>query len=94
MAGSRRQRRRRLRLDGSPAGFLSNQQQQDLSHHVCRAGRKPRASSRGRPWPQIRALLAAEKTAERRNRAVNPRVYMDGYVSGGRSESIVPSSQD
>jgi hypothetical protein len=93
MAGSRRQRGRRLRLDSSLAGFLSKQQQQDLSHNIRCAGRKPPTSSRGRLWPQIRALLVAEKIAERCNRAVSPRVYMDGYVPGGRSENIVSSSQ-
>jgi hypothetical protein len=44
-------------------------------------------------WPAIRAALAAEKMAERRNRAASPRVYMDGYVPGGRSENITPPPQ-
>lgn len=44
-------------------------------------------------WPAIRASLAAEKIAERRNRAASPRDYMDGYVPGGRSENITSPSQ-
>jgi hypothetical protein len=83
---------RRLQLDSSLAGFPSKQQQQNLSHDIRCAGRKPPTSGQGRLWPQIRACLAAEKIAERRNRAGSPRVYMDGYVPGGRSEDIVSSS--
>jgi hypothetical protein len=44
-------------------------------------------------WPHIRAALAAEKIAERRSRAANPSVYMDGYVPGGGFESITLPSQ-
>jgi hypothetical protein len=44
-------------------------------------------------WPAIRARLAAEKIAERRNRAANPRLYIDGYVPGGCSENITRPSQ-
>ena len=38
--------------------------------------------------PAIRARLAAEKIAERHKRAASPRLYMDGYVPGRRSEKI------
>jgi hypothetical protein len=44
-------------------------------------------------WPQIRARLAADKIAARRNRAASPRDYMDGYVAGGRSENMTLASQ-
>ena len=50
MAGSRRQRGRWLRLDSSYsslAGFLSKQQQEDLSHKVCRAGATPHDQPEG-----------------------------------------------
>jgi hypothetical protein len=44
-------------------------------------------------WPAIRARLAAENIAQRRSRAASPRVYMDAYVPGGRSENITRPSQ-
>ena len=48
-------------------------------------------------WPQVRVRLVAEKIAEkfveRRNRAASPRIYMDGYELGGRSENVTPPSQ-
>jgi hypothetical protein len=59
MAGSRLQRGWRLRLDSfhcSLAGFLSKQQQEDLSHKVCRVERNPPRPARGR----LRACPAAE----------------------------------
>ena len=44
-------------------------------------------------WPQIRARLAADKIAERRNRAASPRDHVDGCVPGCRSENVAPPSQ-
>jgi hypothetical protein len=40
-----------------------------------------------------RSGLAVEKITERRSYDANLRVYMDGYVPGGRSENIVSSPQ-
>jgi hypothetical protein len=41
-----------------------------------------------------RARQGADKIAERRNRAASPRSDpVDGYVLGGRSETITPPSQ-
>jgi hypothetical protein len=38
------------------------------------------------------ARLAADKIAERRNRAASPRDHVDGCVAGGRSENTNSTS--
>jgi hypothetical protein len=70
---------------------LEAQAKQRALQEYIAAGFSPESFETGRP--SIRARLAAEKIAERRNRAANPHVYMDGYVPGGRSENIAPPSQ-
>jgi hypothetical protein len=42
---------------------------------------------------QLRARLAADKVAARRRPCRQHRVHVDGYVPGGRSESVTPPSR-
>ena len=49
--------------------------------------RTPTSNSRA---AERSGLLTLEQIAERRQRAASPRVYIHGYVPGGRSENITP----